>query len=82
MTSILQSLPNYLKENETLRMQQALLADFAPEEENMKRGDPGKSDYIAHVIAHIIIKIDELEGPKLMNATKADIDKHRNTIFG
>ena len=48
----------------------------------MKRGDPGKSDYIAHVIAHIIIKIDELEGPKLMNATKADIDKHRNTIFG
>ena len=48
----------------------------------MKRGDPGKSDYISHVIAHIITKIDELEGPKLMNATKADIDKHRNTIFG
>ena len=48
----------------------------------MKRGDPGKSDYIAHVIAHIIIKIDELDGPELMNATKTYIDKHRNTIFG
>ena len=61
MMSILQSLPKYLKENESLRKQKADLAEFAEEEEVMKRGDPGKTDYIAHVIGHIIIKIDELE---------------------